>query len=222
MTILFEPAWFWGGLILAAGPLALNAYVLRHLRHIATAAEVSRLGRLATAADTAGTVVLFLLFLGDAGAMPIAFTPFLVFELSIRHGARGIVAGLGVFAAALATRIYAQTLLIDGGAVRPHLLILWISLVILMIGLSRELRVREEARVAAQRERERIAAGFRHTVHEMLSRSGIPLDAASRADVLAALERIYEEGAAPAREPAHRIADLIAAGASETILKGLA
>lgn len=211
MTVFFEPASLVGALALVAGPVALNAFVYRALPRIATLEEARRLGRAVLAADFLGAGATYLIFLGDPRAMPVAFMPFLVFQLSVRYGVPGIAAGLGLFALALAGRVYSQLFFLEGGTVRAPLIILWSSVALLMVAFSREFRAQEEARLAAWRERERIAAGFRATVAGVLERSGIRADAATRADVLRALQQVLDERADGYEALAARIADLLAA-----------
>lgn len=215
MAVLFEPASRWGALALAVGPLALNAYVRCALGRLRTLEEMRGLGRIALAADLTGAALTFLLFLGDPSAMPVAFLPLVVFELSVRFGNPGILGGLGIFSLALATRVYTQLYLLHDGAVRTPLLLLWTSVALLMVAFSREFRAQEEARLATLRERERIADGFRTTVHEVLARAGVPPDAASRADVMEAVREICEERAAGYQALAARIADLLAASPAD-------
>ncbi len=211
MTVCFEPASLVGALALVVGPVALSVYVYRTLPRLATPEEARLLGHVVLGADFLGAGATYLLFLGDPHAMPVAFVPFLVFELSLRYGRQGIVAGLGLFALALTGRVYSQLFLLDGGAVRPPLVILWSSVALLMVAFSREFRAQEEARLAALRERERIAAGFRATVAKVLERSGIPADGATRADVLRALQKVLDERADGYDALAARIADLLVA-----------
>lgn len=211
MTVLFRPAFTWGPLALAGALLGLNALVAFASGRARELAQARRLAILVTAVDGTAAVALFLLFVGDPVAMPVAFMPFLAFELATRYGNRGAVAGLCLFAAALALRVFAQIFVLPGGAIRPPLLVLWCSLTVLMVTFSRELRARESAQFAALRERERIAAGFRATVSEVLVRAGVSPDRATHRDVMEAIERICDERSEAARELAARIADLLVA-----------
>lgn len=212
MTLLFEPAWVPGALALAFGPVVFNLWVVcRALPRLGGPEEARRLGHVILAADVLGASLTYLLFLGDPAAMPVAFMPLLVFELSVRYGLQGAVGGLGLFALAVVARVYTQLHLLHGGAVRPPLILLWASVAILMVAFSRDFRAQEEARLAAQRERERIAAGFRATIAEVLARSGIPADAATRADILEALQQVLEERGEGYQALAARVADLLAA-----------
>lgn len=212
MTLLFEPAFRGGALILALGLLGLNAHVMSASRRIGTLHDARRLGHIVLAADSAAAMVLFFLFLGDPEAMPVAFMPFLIFGLSIRFGTRGMAAGLVLFAITLGVRVFFQLFLLEGGAIRPPMLLLWCSLALLMVALSREFRAEEDARLAAMRERGRIASGFRDTISGVLARSGVAVDEASHQDVMDAVGRICEERSETVQELAARVADLLAAG----------
>jgi DNA-binding CsgD family transcriptional regulator len=207
MTILFEPAHRPAAVLLAVMMVALSAWSGAALRGCELGAA-RRLGRRITGADAAIAVAIYLLFMPDPAAMPVAFVPFVVFELSLRFGHRGATWGLALFVSALAARVGSQLFLLHG-TVRPPLLLLWAAVGLLMVVVSRELRTQEEATLAALTERERIASGFRATLGEMLSRSHVPAEAATRTEAMEVLRRICEERSDESATLAAAIADLV-------------
>lgn len=209
MTVAFDSASDAAAALVVIGTLALNVYVSRALRGIEQAIQADELGRIVLACDVLLALSTYLLFLGDPSAMPIAFLPLLAFELAVRYDAAGIVIGLALFGVGLAGRIYAQLVVIEDGAVRAPMLLVWSAVVILMVAFSREFRSRENAERAAARERERIAAGFRATIGEILERADVASDETTRRDVTQAMQEICSGRRDGCEALAARIAELV-------------
>lgn len=200
--------------VVAAGfllvPVAGNPCVRAALRRARTQAAVRRLGRRVLAADTAVTLAAYLMFLRDPHALPAAFVPLLAFEIALRFGGwRGIAGSVAVFSAAVGVRVLFQLRFIPGGALRWPLLLVWVLLGAVIVLLSRELRAQARLRLAAQHDRERIAESFQAVVGEVLTRSGVPPQAATWDDVLAAVRRLCDEQPAECATLASGIADLL-------------
>lgn len=209
MTLAFDPASEIVALVLVVAAFALNYWVAAALRQLESAGDVDRLARTVLTCDALLAAGTYATFLHDPHAMPIAFVPLLVFELSLRLDTLGLAVALGVFGAALALRVHAQSDLIEGGSVRPPMLLVWIAVVILMAAFSREFRSRERAERAAMEERARIAGGFRATINELLERRDTAPDEVTRADVMQAMEDLCCREPEQCREIAARIADLV-------------
>lgn len=191
-------------------PVAVNACVWVALRRVGTLGAVRKLGHWVLAADAAVATVTYLLFLGDPHALPAAFVPLLVFELTLRHeGWRATAVSLAVFVGAVAVRVFFQLRVIPGGSLRWPLLLVWLLLAVLILVLSRELKAQARMRFAAQHERERIAESFRAVVGEVLTRSGVPEQAATWGDVLTSVHRLCEEQPEECATLAAEIADLL-------------
>ncbi len=191
-------------------PVVANTCVRLALRRAGTLAAVRRLGHCVLAADTAVALATYLLFLDDPHALPAAFVPLLVFEIALRFdGWQGVAGGVVVFAAAVGVRIFFQLRIIPGGALRWPLLLVWVLLAAFILVLSRELRRQARLRLAAQHDRDRIAESFQAVVGEVLTRSGIPPQAATWDDVLAAVRRLCDEQPAECATLAGSIADLL-------------
>ncbi len=116
---------------------------------------------------------------------------------------------MALFLAGLGVRMYAQSHVLDGGAVRPPLVLAWTMVALVMVAFARELRAEQAVRVAAMQERERIAGRFRATMRAVLERAGIAAGAATRDDVLQVVERMCDEKADETKVLAATIADLI-------------
>jgi DNA-binding CsgD family transcriptional regulator len=172
-------------------PAAAHIGVWAGLRRVDTLASARRLGHRVLAVDAVIAVTTYLVFLRDPAAIPAAFVPLLVFELAVRfEGRGGIAAGTTVFAVAVGVRIYYQIQVIPGGSLRWPLLLVWVLLAVLITVLARELRTQTRMRLAALRDRERIADSFQLVVGEVLIRSGVPPHAATWEDVLAAVRAL--------------------------------
>lgn len=210
MTALFRPLATPFALLLAAGLLIANAHIRSSLRNVRDLEQGRALGRRALTIDALVVFATYVLFLFDAYATPMALVPFLVWELSIRFGNRGTVAGLLLFFSMLGLRMYAQVGVIDGGAIRPPLVLAWTSLALIMVAFAREFRANEGARLAALEERKRIAASFLTTVEEVLDHSGVVANAPTRSDVVRAVYQICEEKGHRSEALAAMIGDLIA------------
>lgn len=203
----FSPA---TALALLLVPVAVHIGVRAGLRRVDTLASARRLGRRVLAADAVAALVIYLAFLGDPAAIPAAFVPLLVFELAVRFDGRpGIAAGLAVFAAAVGVRVYYQLRVIPDGSLRWPLLLIWLLLAALITVLARELRAQARMRLAALRDRDRIADSFQLVIGEVLVRSGVPPQAATWDDVLAAVRALCEREPAECATLAAGIADLL-------------
>ncbi len=197
-------------LVLLLVPVAVHIGVRVGLRRVDTLASARRLGRGVLAADMVAAVTIYVVFLRDPAAIPAAFVPLLVFELAVRFdGRRGIAAGLTLFAAAVGVRVYYQLRVIPGGSLRWPLLLIWVLLAALITVLARELRAQTQMRLAALRDRDRIADSFQLVVGEVLARSGVPPQAATWEDVLAAVRTLCEQEPAECATLAAGIADLL-------------
>lgn len=196
------------GLLLV--PVAMHAGVRLGLRRAATPAAARRLGQRVLAADTAVALTVYLLFLPDHDAIPASFVPLIVFELAVRfEGPAGLAAGFALFAAAVGVRIFYQLRVIPGGSLRWPLLLVWILLAVLIVVLAGELRAENRMRLAAQRERERVADSFQLVVGEILTRSGVAPHEATWADVLSAVRSLCDQEPAECATLAAGIADLL-------------
>ena len=215
MAALLRPNWVGVAVGLAAVSVALSGYVQVALRRMHTLAQLRQLGNRVFAMDVTLAGTTYAVFLGDANAIPAAFLPLLVFELAARYRRRGEVIGLAVFVSALCLRIAYQEWLIPDGALRTPLLLVWVTLGVLLLALSRELSARDQLRLAVLEERERIAKSFRTVIGEVLSRSGVPEHAASAADVLEAVRRICDERSNEYTSLAVNIADMLVPAARE-------
>lgn len=191
-------------------PAAVHIGVRAGLRRVDTLASARRLGHRVLAVDVAIAVTTYLVFLRDPAAIPAAFVPLLVFELAVRfEGRGGIAAGTTVFAVAVGVRIYYQIQVIPGGSLRWPLLLVWLLLAVLITALARELRTQTRMRLAALRDRERIADSFQLVVGEVLTRCGVPPHAATWEDVLTAVRTLCEREPAECATLAASIADLL-------------
>lgn len=217
MATVFRPSWLAFAVALLIAPVSVNLYVHRTLRRSATLAQprMRRLGRNVLAADAAMTFATFFAFLTDTHAIPAAFMPLIVFELAARFHRRGIVLGLAVAAAAIGLRVFFQTHMLSDGALRSPLLLVWSVLTVLMLVLATELRQQDSMRFTASQERERIAESFRTVISDVLTRSGVSPQAASRADVLDAVRRICDERTGECAALSAGIADLLVPAARE-------
>lgn len=203
----FSPA---TALVLLLVPVAVHLGVRAGLRRVDTLASARRLGRRVLAADAVAALTMYVIFLGDPTAIPAAFVPLLVFELVVRFdGPASVAAGLALFAAAVGVRIYYQLRVIPGGTLRWPLLLVWVLLAALITVLARELRAQTRMRLAALRDRDRIADSFQLVVGEVLARSGVPPQAATWEDVLAAVRTLCDQEPAECATLAAGIADLL-------------
>lgn len=197
-------------LVLLLIPVAVHIGVRAGLRRVDTLESARRLGRRVLTVDAAVALTTYLVFLQDPAAIPAAFVPLLVVELAVRFDGRGgIAAGLAVFAAAVGARIYYQLRVIPDGSLRWPLLLVWVLLAVLVTALARELRTQARMRLAALRDRERIADSFQLVVGEVLTRSGVPPHAATWDDVLAAVRTLCEQEPAECATVAASIANLL-------------
>ena len=197
-------------LALLVVPVAVHAGVWLALRRVGTPAAARRLGHWVLAADAAVALTIYLLFLPDPSAIPAAFVPLLVFELAVRfEGRAGLAAGLALFAAAVGMRVFYQLRVIPGGALRWPLLLVWVLLAVLIVVLARELQAQARLRLAAQRDRERVADSFQLVVGQILTRSGIAPHEATWEDVLTAVRSLCDRESAECATLAAGIADLL-------------
>jgi DNA-binding CsgD family transcriptional regulator len=211
MTWLFEPLHVALPVVVVAGLVACNLQGHRSLGRIRSVASAGRLARWSVAVDSIASVAIFVAFLADPSAMPVALLVLLVFELSLRFGGIGILVGSGAFLAGLGARIYVQQAVIDDGAVRPELLVLWAAVAVLLIAFSREFWSQERRRTVALEERQRLAEDLRATVLATLERSGVRPGAATHAEVLDAVEAILAGGGNERGRLVDRVAALLAA-----------
>jgi DNA-binding CsgD family transcriptional regulator len=215
MAAVLQPSWLPVALGLSAASVGVSLYTRAVLRRSRSLPELRQLGRRVLGFDAAVAITTYVLYLNDPQAIPVAFLPLLVFELAARYPRHGVVIGLAVFVTGLAVRVAFQAWGIPNGAIRPPLLLVWLMLGALLLVLCRELTVRDQLRIAARQERERIAASFRTVISEILSRSGVPPQAASSTDVLEAVHRICEERSNEYSSLAARIADVLVPSARE-------
>ena len=191
-------------------PAIMHIGVSAGVRRAGTPQAARRLGHWVLAADTCIALAMYLIFLRDPAAVPAAFVPLLVFQLAVRfEGAGGVAAGLAVFAAAVGVRVYYQLEVIPGGSLRWPLLLVWVLLAAIVTVLARELRAEARLRLAALRDRERIAESFQLVIGEMLTRSGVPPHAATWEDVLGAVRALCDREPAECASLAAGIADLL-------------
>ncbi|MGE5132393.1 MAG: response regulator transcription factor [Gemmatimonadota bacterium] len=191
-------------------PVVLHIGVSAGMRRADTPQSARRLGYRVLAADAVIALVTYLIFLRDPAAVPAAFVPLLVFQLAVRfEGAGGVAAGLAVFAAAVGVRVYYQLEVIPGGSLRWPLLLVWVLLAAIVTVLARELRAEARMRLAALRDRERIADSFQLVIGEMLTRSGVLPHAATWEDVLGAVRALCDQEPAECATLAAGIADLL-------------
>lgn len=203
----FSPAM---AVVLVVVPVAIDAGVRLALRRAGSPAAARRLGRWVLAVDAVLALTVYLVFLPDPAAIPASFLPLLVFELAVRvEGWAGLAAGLVLFAAAVGVRIFYQVRVIPGGSLRWPLLLVWVLLGALIVVLARELQAQARMRLAAQRDRERVADSFQLVVGEMLIRSGTAPHEATWADVLTAVRTLCDREPAECATLAAGIADLL-------------
>jgi DNA-binding NarL/FixJ family response regulator len=142
--------------------------------------------------------------------MPVALLVLLLVELALRFRGRGVAAGAVVFLVAIAGRVQAQRAVIEDGAVRPELLVLWVAIAVLTVAFAREFWSQEDRRVAVLAERQRLANDLRSTVVGTLERAGVPAGAATHDEVLAALEAILSGTEGEREQLVERLAMLLA------------
>lgn len=215
MAMIFDPLTWAGALVLAGVAFGVSIRDSQRLARVRDLSDIHRLRTCALGADAAIAGLLFVLFAFDPDAMPIALFPFLVFRLAVHYGLLGALLGVVVFFGVLTLRMHLQANVLAEGQLRPPLLLLWCSLVILLIAFSREVRVHERARRAVLRERQRIANGFRETIETILARYCVPADAPNATDVHAALRAICEDGSIYRRALANQITELLASASSD-------
>jgi DNA-binding CsgD family transcriptional regulator len=209
MTALFSPV---SVPVMLGVVLALVAVNVRF--HVGTGvtdlASARREGWWSVAIDGAAAVVTYLAFLADPAAMPVALLVLLLVELALRFRGRGAAVGAVVFLAAIAGRVQVQRSVIEDGAVRPELLVLWAAIAVLAVAFAREFWSQEDRRMAVLAERQRLANDLRSTVVGTLERAGVPAGAATHDEVLAALEAILSGAEGEREQLVERLAMLLA------------
>lgn len=209
MTILFRPASFTAAIVVIMALLGLNLFLVTVLAWLGTARSARLLGMAALVTDAIAALAVFWLFHGDAAAMPIALFPFLAFQLAVRMGPVAAVAGLALFAAALAGRMLEQAFLLPGGMVRPPLVILWSAATIVLTALGHQLRAAEAARLSALREQRQLAERFRAVFAQALSHCGVTPEQTTYGDVIRAVEQMVSGKEGAAVELAARITEFL-------------
>jgi len=162
MVFLYEPVTKAGVIALAVGVIGYNIVALVVLSggSLESAAlkrlGLKRLGLTMTGLDIVVASLTFVLFVGDPVSIPVAVFPFVAFELGTRYDNRGMAIGIGLFTAVIAVRMVSQTFVFDN-SLRPGNVVFFLVVITLLLSVSRDLRVAETERLAAVRERERIA-----------------------------------------------------------------
>jgi DNA-binding CsgD family transcriptional regulator len=210
MSLIFEPASRAAGGAIAVALLAVNVHGHLRLPGLRTREAAARHARVGVLVDALAAAVAFALFLPDPAAMPVALVVFLAFELALRWGARGAAVGAGSVAVALAVRVWAQASVLEGGAVRPELVLLWAAIAALMLAVGLELRARDARWMGAVEARERIADDLMATVVHTLEHAGIEREATTYADVLAAVHEILEGDGERREQLIERVASVLA------------
>jgi DNA-binding CsgD family transcriptional regulator len=211
MTGLFEPVHLALPVLVVLGLVAFNLHDHRTLAAIKTLEAARRQARWSVTVDVLAAGTIYLAFLRDPSAMPVALLALLVFELSLRFGGAGIAVGSATFLTGIGMRVYVQRVVLEEGAVRPELLVLWAALAVLLIAFSREFWSQEHRRTAALDERQRLAEDLRATVLTTLERSGIKPGAATHDQVLDAVEAILAARGTERAQLVDRVATLLAA-----------
>lgn len=107
--------------------------------------DADQLARLATGShwyDVGLALAAYLLFLPDPVATPVAALPLLVFRLAVRYALIGLLSGSAIFAALVLIRILLNRVTVGEGLVRPHLLLAWALVALLVLALAVETRAR--------------------------------------------------------------------------------
>lgn len=209
-SVLFRPAHPALAVLVVSLLVGLNAYVWAVLAQPVGGERLGRLGRGAVMVDAVAAVLAYATFFPDARAIPVGLLPFVVFELTLRYGLRGAAAGLALFGAGLAVRVWAQAAVLEGGSIRPPLILVWSALAVLMAAVAGQIRAYQEDCRSAASERERMAQGIRALLGEVLTRSGVSMEDHAVAEVLEALRDMEREGAGAAPGVARRMAELLA------------
>lgn len=210
MSVLFAPLSRPMALAIGAAALGYSAYTcFIAASRPATRSATARAARVSVALDSLLAVAIYALFLRDPHAMPVAFIPLLVFELTARFGARGLLASGLAVGVALGARVYIQLHVLPDGAIRPPVLILWLAVCALMAALAREIRARERQYLTAVSERSRIAESFRITIEQVLARSGVRPGSSALSEVEQALARICGDQSPEQWQLTIRLAELI-------------
>lgn len=209
MTVLFEPWSAVGAAAVAGALLGANALAHRDLDRVEEPQQARRLGLRLLVVDVGAAGAVYALFALDPAGMPVALLAFVVFEGALRHGPRGTVLGLALFATALTGRALLQAHVVPEGQVRPALLLVWAALAVLLVALAHELRAQETRWRAALEARERIAADLRATVTQALDRAGIDESLATHGEVLEAVHRILEGDADEREHLIERVATVL-------------
>ncbi len=217
MVFLYDPMTKAGVVALAVGVIGYNIVTLVVLgAGNLESAAVKRLGLTMTGLDIVVASLTFVLFVGDPVSIPVAVFPFVAFELGTRYDNRGMAIGIGLFTAVIAVRMASQIFVFDN-PLRPGNVVFFLVVITLLLSVSRDLRVAETERLAAVRERERIARDFRGTVAHVMKQVGIDDREMTYQNVIEALRRMCatddqgREGDEAGVELGKRLTELISA-----------
>lgn len=216
MVLLYDPVTKAGVVALAAGVVGYNGVTLIVLGGGLEKASLERLGLAMTGLDIVVASLTFALFVGDPESIPVAVFPFVAFELGTRYDNRGMVLGIGLFTAVIVARMASQVV-VFGNPIRPGNVVFFLVVITLLLSVSRDLRVAETERLAAVRERERIARDFRSAVAHVMEQVGIDDREMTYQNVIEALRRMCatggsgREGEGAAVELGERLTELISA-----------
>lgn len=217
MVFLYDPMTKAGVVALAVGVIGYNIVTLVVLgAGNLERAALERLGLTMTGLDIVVASLTFVLFVGDPESIPVAVFPFVAFELGTRYDNRGMIFGIGLFTAVIAVRMASQVF-VFGNPLRPGNVVFFLVVITLLLSVSRDLRVAETERLAAVRERERIARDFRNAVAHVMKQVGIDDREMTYQNVIEALRRMCatggsgREGDDAGVELGKRLTELIAA-----------
>lgn len=217
MVFLYDPMTKAGVVALAVGVIGYNVVTLVVLgAGNLERAALERLGLTMTGLDIVVASLTFVLFVGDPESIPVAVFPFVAFELGTRYDNRGMIFGIGLFTVVIAARMASQVF-VFGNPLRPGNVVFFLVVITLLLSVSRDLRVAETERLAAVRERERIARDFRNAVAHVMKQVGIDDREMTYQNVVEALRRMCatdgpgREGDDAGVELGKRLTELIAA-----------
>lgn len=209
MSFIFTPTSRPLALLIAFSGAAYSHWCLLSIRGLPGTGRAEMKARTSLAVDGVLAAATYALFMRDPRATPVAFVPLLVFELAARFASYGLLAAALVMAAALGARIYAQALVLEGGTVRPAMVLVWLGVGVMMAAFGREFRAQQRHCLSMLRERARIADSFRATVEQVLARYGVQPGSATLSQVEHALGEICGQPSPERERHTARIAELI-------------